>query len=995
MPHIDVPPPHVDVPAPHIDVPAPHVDIPPPHVDVPPPHVDVPVHVDVPIHVDIHTDIPPPHVDIQPPPHVDIPTPHIDLAPPHIDVPSVHVDIPAPHIDLPGPHMDFGHTDIPPPAPPHTDAAPAHADVGYNHWWQNWPKTHRYIAARMFFPRSLEEVAAHVRTAESDRIPLRAVGGGWSFSDASLPGDVARSLATNPATDRPNVTTSDAISALVPVAQGFTGDDQPSIASIDANNGWLIAYDKQNQRLLGGAQTEVPKLNNATLLTQPQPQPAYLMHTRSLKRSLQVQLGSILSADALRATAPGRSQKHYFHVEAGITMEELNRLLDAQMPRLELQAAGGNRGATLAGAVSTSTHGSEFRIPLLSDRVKAVHLVGPGGQQWWIEGRDSIADVAKLLQAYPGLDEAHVIAGTKPIDGLLPQDWLNAVAVSMGCMGVIYSMVLEVFPLSGSQNVTNQTTWFTFLDGVQAGNPALAGFTRQQIQAVLRDSADANHGTVNAAIAEAITTKAPFSRGLIADGENQHGELAFNPNPAPATSKALAAADCDCWVVYRREVPLPFDPQPPGGGGVAVMAGAVAKELEKEFGGDLAALVFRIAKVYGILKPLHVDVPAPHIDIPSIHMDVPLHVDIPPPHIDIPPPHIDIPPPHIDLGHVDLHVDVPAPHIDIPGPHIDIPPPHIDIPGPHIDIPPPHIDVAPVHVDIPPMHIDVGHVDLNQALGELVKGAANPLSGVLAAALGFAPLVAPILHGLLLLGGFDLSPLINMITRVTNAHDTLDVALDTMTAPMAKENAVDLARPLLTGVLAGTLGTANDMKFGVSIATEVGAVGFPSGGMLGAAIEIALPVQTGFGFLQKHVLDAMSPTKPFFGYISVRLCPQTATLLGMQQFAPITVVIEVVSFGDEWGRQLISDLQKAALTYITDGNDAMLHFGLENDQMRSKHLNSIPTMKKQVVPLANQRPVTKVAAFKLVRSMLFDNHGNNPRQLFHIFDNSFTKRLQL
>jgi FAD/FMN-containing dehydrogenase len=283
------------------------------------------------------------------------------------------------------------------------------------------------------------------------------------------------------------------------------------------------------------------------------------MNTRALKRSLQVQLASILSADALRATAPGSGQKHYFHVEAGITMEELNRLLDAQSPRLELQAAGGNRGATLAGAVSTSTHGSEFRIPLLSDRVKAVHLVGPGGQQWWIEGRDSIADVAKLLQAYPGLDRAHVIAGVDPIEGLMPQDWLNAVAVSMGCMGVIYSMVLEVFSLSGSQNVTNQTTWFTFLDGVQAQNPSLTGLSRQQLQAALRDPADANHRAVNAAIAEAITTKAPFSRGLVPDGENQHGELAFNPNPAPATSRALAAGDCDCWVVYRREVPLPFD----------------------------------------------------------------------------------------------------------------------------------------------------------------------------------------------------------------------------------------------------------------------------------------------------------------------------------------------------------------------------------------------------------------------------------------------------
>ena len=36
-------------------------------------------------------------------------------------------------------------------------------------------------------------------------------------------------------------------------------------------------------------------------------------------------------------------------------------------------------GATLAGAISSATHGAEFRWPLLIDTVKAVHMVGPGG----------------------------------------------------------------------------------------------------------------------------------------------------------------------------------------------------------------------------------------------------------------------------------------------------------------------------------------------------------------------------------------------------------------------------------------------------------------------------------------------------------------------------------------------------------------------------------------------------------------------------------------
>ena len=71
----------------------------------------------------------------------------------------------------------------------------------------------------------------------------------------------------------------------------------------------------------------------------------------------------------------------------------------------------------MAGALSTATHGGEFNWPLLVDRVKAVHLVGPGGLQWWIEGDDSIADATKLLAAYPCLAKERILTGTSPVPG--------------------------------------------------------------------------------------------------------------------------------------------------------------------------------------------------------------------------------------------------------------------------------------------------------------------------------------------------------------------------------------------------------------------------------------------------------------------------------------------------------------------------------------------------------------------------------------------------
>ena len=153
------------------------------------------------------------------------------------------------------------------------------------------------------------------------------------------------------------------------------------------------------------------------------------------------------------------SRRFFFHVEAGITIAQLGELLSHQSPRLSMRAISGSPGATLAGAISSATHGAEFKWPLLIDTVKAVHMVGPGGHHWWIEGDESIVDPQKLRQAHPEFASERIILGTSAIAGVKPQDWLNAAIVSMGCMGVIYSVVLEVVPLFGVHEAVVQTTW--------------------------------------------------------------------------------------------------------------------------------------------------------------------------------------------------------------------------------------------------------------------------------------------------------------------------------------------------------------------------------------------------------------------------------------------------------------------------------------------------------------------------------------------------------
>ena len=74
------------------------------------------------------------------------------------------------------------------------------------------------------------------------------------------------------------------------------------------------------------------------------------------------------------------------HVEAGIKLYALNDLLDRRS--LALKTLGGSSGQSLAGAVSTSVHGMDIDRGPIPDMVRAIHLVGPGGVQHWIEPSD-------------------------------------------------------------------------------------------------------------------------------------------------------------------------------------------------------------------------------------------------------------------------------------------------------------------------------------------------------------------------------------------------------------------------------------------------------------------------------------------------------------------------------------------------------------------------------------------------------------------------------
>lgn len=127
--------------------------------------------------------------------------------------------------------------------------------------------------------------------------------------------------------------------------------------------------------------------------------------------------------------------RNLVHVEGGIKVAALNeQLVDRG---LAMPTLGGANGQSIVGALSTSTHGGDFDEPPFCDLVHAVHLVGVGGQEYWIERATSpITSNARLGRVLPCRDTLVI----------RDDELLDAVVVGLGRFGIIYSLILEAVP---------------------------------------------------------------------------------------------------------------------------------------------------------------------------------------------------------------------------------------------------------------------------------------------------------------------------------------------------------------------------------------------------------------------------------------------------------------------------------------------------------------------------------------------------------------------
>lgn len=188
----------------------------------------------------------------------------------------------------------------------------------------------------------------------------------------------------------------------------------------------------------------------------PQPSPE-VVHVvwRGLRDDLS-DAQSVLTPEVLaayRAVGPVTPLRgRLIHVEAGIKLSRLVCVLE--WLGLGMPTLGGGVPQSITGAIGTGTHGSTLRLPPIADFIRAIHLVGPGGHQWWLEpasARITDPDRMRALKREGVLDPCLRVR--------YDDELFDAALVSFGTAGIIYSVIVETIDTQVYRAQTSQPTW--------------------------------------------------------------------------------------------------------------------------------------------------------------------------------------------------------------------------------------------------------------------------------------------------------------------------------------------------------------------------------------------------------------------------------------------------------------------------------------------------------------------------------------------------------
>ena len=128
---------------------------------------------------------------------------------------------------------------------------------------------------------------------------------------------------------------------------------------------------------------------------------------------------------------PYGGNNHMIEVEAGIKIHDLNEQLDKK--KLCISTMGGIDHQSLAGALSTGTHGSSMGFGTMAEMIKSIVLVS-----------QDLKDPDKVAVYRIEKKSNQVTEKDDSVDHLIiDDDVFNSAAVCFGTMGIIYSYVME------------------------------------------------------------------------------------------------------------------------------------------------------------------------------------------------------------------------------------------------------------------------------------------------------------------------------------------------------------------------------------------------------------------------------------------------------------------------------------------------------------------------------------------------------------------------
>lgn len=144
--------------------------------------------------------------------------------------------------------------------------------------------------------------------------------------------------------------------------------------------------------------------------------------------------------------APGADALRLARVRGGTHLHALNKALDEQ--GLALPNMGGYDGQTIAGVVSTSTHGSGLAFGPFPDLVHSIDLVVAGGELVRIEPSSGISDRGRFRALYG--DDRRLVQDDR---------MFHAAVCGLGTIGLVDSFVIEVREKFWLKEVRTLDTW--------------------------------------------------------------------------------------------------------------------------------------------------------------------------------------------------------------------------------------------------------------------------------------------------------------------------------------------------------------------------------------------------------------------------------------------------------------------------------------------------------------------------------------------------------